>query len=929
MDGLSAAASVIAVLDAAKTVISICSDYASALRNELWSLPKLLLELRSLRSVLEHLFIVVESDENSRYRQLSSTLTRGALELCKAELQQLAHKLEPPSWAGKERSKRRALIIATGWPLKEKDTRKCLDNLGRLRKKPENRAKGSRGGYRNQCLTHPQTSTTRAQSAVAKPAIGSSKVQILSSTTVQNVLEQHQASSGTRCVAYFYFDFADKDKQKHQKMLQSLAIQLLLQAPRTPDVLKSVFDKCLRGLRQPSTQEILHIIRSLIELSDDTFILLDALDECEEWIELLEDLEVMESWHLDNLHILVTSRKEYQIEQTMLRLAGEAIISLEDSVIDGDIQIYVYERLLSDQRLRRWRNRPDIQAEISSTLITNCGEMFRRVVCQMDALKDCLSPSALRNTLSSLPKTLDATYDRILSRIDPEQHHQTQHILHCLAYSTRPLHLEEVADISTIDSNCFLRVDPDKKPLDVLEIPVIALDLARVKTVQASNSKNKPHIGKLEVSLAHFSVKEYLSSSRIQLGRWNSLHITEPQAHATLMEVSLAMLLHCSRNFKDTIIEEFPFVKYAADHWIYYARHPSRNASRADRLCPEAVFGSEVDLINWMRILSRNNQLPCDRKQISYLGNLAVALQAERELALPMTIKSITNTVLQEYAIERSSGYHGKQYPKSIRPEVKGLLRQSSQPPTSKPPNPITSPQEIFAVLTSDDPIRPSFRSAQFPFVDQQAIQIAPAVAKLEVLPSSSFELRKLLNILMSDSVGKVTDEEILKTVDLLLSKYKVFCFIIKEEQYKYGSVGSETSFITKSQELQSLIQSTRVEIISKLAQDSNSLYFQFVESQLGSQEVFLEEILKDKVSSHINDLTLQEKIRSIIKKEKRLIGIDMFSQFTKDQRASGFPGRRYPELPQTTCHTIKQYYVIKFQWKRRRANFIGEEGCG
>jgi hypothetical protein len=100
----------------------------------MWELPKLILELQSLRSVLEHLSIFEQRAKDSQDQfHLFGTPTRIALESCKKELEQLARELEPPSWAGKEASKRRALIIAAGWPLKEKDTRKALENLGHLK----------------------------------------------------------------------------------------------------------------------------------------------------------------------------------------------------------------------------------------------------------------------------------------------------------------------------------------------------------------------------------------------------------------------------------------------------------------------------------------------------------------------------------------------------------------------------------------------------------------------------------------------------------------------------------------------------------------------------------------------------------------------------------------------------------------------------
>jgi hypothetical protein len=83
----------------------------------------------------------------------------------------------------------------------------------------------------------------------------------------------------------------------------------------------------------------------------------------------------MASWQLDKLHMFVTSRKEYQIEQTISPIAGNAILFLEDTVVDRDIHVYISERLQTDQKLRRWRDRLDIQDEILTTLTAKCGGM--------------------------------------------------------------------------------------------------------------------------------------------------------------------------------------------------------------------------------------------------------------------------------------------------------------------------------------------------------------------------------------------------------------------------------------------------------------------------------------------------------------------------------------------------------------------------
>jgi hypothetical protein len=75
--------------------------------------------------------------------------------------------------------------------------------------------------------------------------------------------------------------------------------------------------------------------------------------------------------------------------------------------------------------------------------------------------------------LKALPKSLDETYDQILSSIDKEHYGHVQKILQWLAFSVRPVSLEEVAAALTVDldHNCLL--DPDQQlhdPHDILAI---------------------------------------------------------------------------------------------------------------------------------------------------------------------------------------------------------------------------------------------------------------------------------------------------------------------------------------------------------------------------------------------------------------------------------------------------------------------------
>jgi hypothetical protein len=62
-----------------------------------------------------------------------------------------------------------------------------------------------------------------------------------------------------------------------------------------------------------------------------------------------------------------------------------------------------------------------------------------------------LKLDALRKALKSLPKTLDETYDRILMNIDEQYSEDAFKILQLLAFSARPVKIEEVAEVLAID----------------------------------------------------------------------------------------------------------------------------------------------------------------------------------------------------------------------------------------------------------------------------------------------------------------------------------------------------------------------------------------------------------------------------------------------------------------------------------------------
>jgi hypothetical protein len=76
---------------------------------------------------------------------------------------------------------------------------------------------------------------------------------------------------------------------------------------------------------------------------------------------------------------------------------------------------------------------------------------FRWVVCQLDMLPNCVTLPALRKALESLPKTLDETYECILTNIDESYASDVRKLLQFLTFSPRAMSLTELVDMPAID----------------------------------------------------------------------------------------------------------------------------------------------------------------------------------------------------------------------------------------------------------------------------------------------------------------------------------------------------------------------------------------------------------------------------------------------------------------------------------------------
>ena len=140
----------------------------------------------------------------------------------------------------------------------------------------------------------------------------------------------------------------------------------------------------------------------------------------------------------------------------------------------------------------------------------------------MDTLGKCRTRLALQKALKALPTTLDETYERILCTISDEDSEYAMRILQWLVFSSRPLSVEELAEVVAINverETAFDRDEVLEDPMEVLDICTSLVSVVMTEGRSLSERDRRLRTISRTVTLAHYSVQEYLVSARICQGR--------------------------------------------------------------------------------------------------------------------------------------------------------------------------------------------------------------------------------------------------------------------------------------------------------------------------------------------------------------------------------------------------------------------------
>nr|POF14194.1 ankyrin repeat, bromo and btb domain-containing protein [Quercus suber] len=273
-------------------------------------------------------------------------------------------------------------------------------------------------------------------------------------------------------------------------------------------------------------------------------------------------------------------------------------------------------------------------------------------------------PSIITKALTTLPTSLDETYERMLTQIDHETRPHALKLLRWLACVKSPPSLGELVDASVVDltreGHVEVRDWPGlDDPLHILSGLVIATGMHQDSDNAYDEDDTYPEgregeddqielaISRQQVDkntkirLAHFSVKKYLESKRILEGSAGDFYFESSREHKTLSHSCLIHLMHYSSSEEKVSTGQdftaFPLLQYAAESWFYHSA-----LQEADTVTSEVAFlRDHTASRDWLRVHQPDGIW---KRSFAELNDLAKTLYYASFLGLRYVVDELIET---------------------------------------------------------------------------------------------------------------------------------------------------------------------------------------------------------------------------------------------------------------------------------------------
>lgn len=240
---------------------------------------------------------------------------------------------------------------------------------------------------------------------------------VLAGSVVQEALTRTYTSRKIGA-AFFFCDYKDSKTWNTVNILGALASQLARQNDESYNILNAYYEILYPPKGLPKTadaDELRAQISKMCETFDQTIIVVDGIDECDDLTDEVVDNLIQLADYSERLSMALLSRDHYNIRVRV----EEEFEPIQIAAHTEDVELYVNAEI--DKRIRTRQlqlSSADMKEEIRGALVGKADGMFRWVVCQLDYLCNCAHDQERREALSKLPPDLPKSYRRLLERVN-------------------------------------------------------------------------------------------------------------------------------------------------------------------------------------------------------------------------------------------------------------------------------------------------------------------------------------------------------------------------------------------------------------------------------------------------------------------------------------------------------------------------------
>ncbi|KAK3990707.1 vegetative incompatibility protein HET-E-1 [Cladorrhinum sp. PSN332] len=386
MEGVGAAASIIAVIELSAKVASLCVQYSSAVKNAKPDIERLQGELQGLETTLQGARELLESPNGKSLKTAQDLV--GGLTNCSSQLTQLQLRLEKKLDSGPARKAIRRLgLRALKWPFESKEIDGIIKNLERYRdtlsaglavdqatevlnfgqtfvlsKLPiANDAAFDSYADEHDARCHPKTRTDLlkdikewAGSPEGKGIFWLNGMAGTGKSTISRTVAQSFADQGL-LGASFFFKRGERDRSNAALLFTTIATQLAVKEPGLASYIRAAIEAdpsvTRKVLKEQFEKLILKPLENLRGHSDGTktiVLVIDALDECERDADIrviVSLLSQAKSLGSIRLRAFLTSRPELPVRLGFSEIEGKyqdlVLHEIPKLIIEHDIAAFL------------------------------------------------------------------------------------------------------------------------------------------------------------------------------------------------------------------------------------------------------------------------------------------------------------------------------------------------------------------------------------------------------------------------------------------------------------------------------------------------------------------------------------------------------------------------------------------------------------